>query len=1129
MKELIAEIKSKEIHIAVVDGELEVSFEGELDAELIQKIRLHKQDLINLLQKHNIEDVQNELKAVEMQESYPLSNAQKRLWTVCQIDDNSRAYNIPNTEFLQNVDIEIFNKSVASVIERHESLRTVFKEDESGEIRQWILPSTALNFKVLFVDCSTEETPRSVAEQHIAADKYNMFDLEHGPLVRAHLYRLSTENYMFYFNMHHIISDDISIKVLMSDTMVFYTAYLQHTTPELPPLQIQYKDYAVWQLNQQTSATYKAHQSYWLERFSGELPLLDLGSSNIRPKVLTNNGKHLHMYIDAKVMQKASNYVNQNGGTLFMFLLSVWNVLLARYSSQNEVVIGASVSGRNHADLESQIGFYIETLPLRTKIDWEANFDGLYQQVKEDTLSDFSHNSYPFDNLVNDLQLVRDLSRNPLFDVMFTLDDDSAKATTIDPEKINTVHEVTKGSSLSKFDLDIEMREVQGGFLSFNLIFNTDIYEENFIRQLITHYYMLLEALVSNPSLKLGEIAYLTEEENKQLADFNNEKTAFPEIELVSSLFEKQARKNVDAIALEVSGETLTYRELDEKSNQFANYLISQGVSKGDYVPLYVERSLEMIVGILGIFKSGGVYIPLDVNLPKERVQYIVDDAKAGYFVTKTSLINAVKLAEETQVLHIDFEQLSLESSGYPNKDISPNSEAYIIYTSGTTGKPKGVVLTHQSLGAFLMNVEGQFKNISSQPVLASNGFDIFLFELFNPLLSGGKVILLKDEEVRDLDYLLTTLENVAAFHAVPVLMAQIVKYIKEHEIQHKYTKVKELYIGGDEVPTHVLEDMYEVFPNATIHVFYGPTEGTVFVTTKNYERKETTFKGAVIGTPNISSQIYILDEYNKKVPFGVTGELCIGGAQVGKGYLHNEALTAEKFIQNPFKATEKIYKTGDLAQWLPNGNITFIGRKDNQVKIRGHRIELEEIVKRLQSKVGIEKAIVVVKGKQEQKELVAYVVSKETQNVTELRNYLGETLPNYMIPSFFVNLDEIPQTANGKLDKNALPDPADLGMESGIEYEAPSNEIETMLVALWEKILNLENIGVSDNFFHLGGDSIKGIRIISDIKKEYNVKVSLGLFFQQPTIKSLAEDIANSLWQNEEESKDEAVDILEI
>ncbi|PTX63147.1 amino acid adenylation domain-containing protein [Kordia periserrulae] len=1112
MKELIAEIKSRAIQIAVVDGELEVISEDELDTAFIQKIKQHKQDLIHLLKEYNVEGTQNELIPVEIQKNYPLTNAQKRLWTVCQIDDNSKAYTISSIEFLQHVDFEIFKKSVASVIERHESLRTVFKEDENGEIRQWILPFGSIHFTVSLIDCTTKDIAENVAKNHIETEKYKAFDLENGPLMRTSLYQLSSKNFLFHINMHHIISDAISMHILLNDVMVCYAAYQQNKTPQLAPLPIQYKDYAVWQLNHKESSTYTTHQSYWLKRFSGDLPVLDLGSKNIRPKILTNNGAILHTLIDTSVTQKATEFVAENGGTLFLFLLSAWNVLLTRYASQNEIIIGTTVSDRNHVDLKNQVGFYMEALPLRTKINWETNFKTLYKQITEHTLLDFLHDSYPFDDLVSDLKLERDVSRNPLFDVMFTLDEDVPASVAITPEKETSIHETTTQTSFSKYDLDIKIRKVEGERLRLGITYNKDIYKENFIEQLMTNYCQLLEVLLSQTTETLGKINFLIESETTTyIEEFNKQTNAFPEIEFVTTLFEKNARKHSNSIALAVGSETLTYRELDEKSNQFANYLLSKGVSKGDYVPLYIERSLEMVVSILGIFKSGAVYIPIDVHLPKERMQYILNDIQANYLVTKPALENNIVPSSEMQILHVDFEQLALISSGYPNKKISGDSEAYIIYTSGTTEKPKGVVLSHQNLGTFLMNVEEHFKNISSQPLLASSGFDIFLFELFNPFLSGGTAILLKDTQVRDLDYLLSVLENVAAFHAVPVLMTQIVQFIKRNKIKDKYANVKELYIGGDEVPTHVLEDMYEVFPNATIHVFYGPTEGTVFVTTKNYERKNTNFKGAVIGTPNICSKIFILDDYENAVPFGVTGELCIGGFQVGKGYLNNQKLTSEKFIQNPFQPTEKIYKTGDLAQWLPDGNITFVGRRDNQVKIRGHRIELEEIVKRLQSKSEIDKAIVLVKGIQEQKELVAYIVSSETIDVLELRSFLSNTLPNYMIPSYFIRLQEFPQTANGKLDKQALPNPADVDLNATAKYIAPTNDIEETLATLWQNILHHHGkVSINDNFFSLGGDSIKAIRIISDINKKYGVKINVGFFFHQPTITSLASAISN-------------------
>ncbi|WP_420574970.1 amino acid adenylation domain-containing protein [Kordia sp.] len=1119
MKELIAEIQSHDIQIAVVDGELELSFEGDtIDAELIEKIRHNKQNLINLLEKHNFDNSTNELVPVAIQKNYPLSNAQKRLWMVCQMSENSKAYNIPNFELLPAIDVTLFKKAIASVIERHEILRTVFKEDENGEIRQWILTPETLNFNVNFVDCTGEKSPKNYAESHIREDQYIIFDLEKGPLLRATLYKIDADACIVYFNMHHIISDAISMRVFINDAMKYYTAFIKQEIPQFAPLQIHYKDYAVWQQNQQKLPIYEKHKLYWLNRFEGEIPVLNLQNNKMRPKMLTNNGKHLHMYIDAAKMQNLYTYVDKNGGTPFIALLTIWNVLLAKYTSQTDIILGASVSGRDHADLEDQIGFYIESMPLRTKIDLDDSFDEFYEKVKENTLSDFVHNKYPFDVLVEDLELTKDLSRNALFDIMLTLDNEANVPVKIDQESVEIIHEIVQGSSLAKFDLDVELREVYGGYLSFNIVYNKDIYEEEFIRQLMKHFSQILDVLIHNSSAKLANITYLTDAEKAHIiSDFNNTVCETVSGKNITTLFAEQVENNPEAKALEFEDKQLDYKTLDDKSNQFAYYLKEQfEIDTNDKVAVSLPRNEYLLIASLAVLKLGATFIPIDANYPQGRKDYIIKDSEAKVNIDNDFLSNYLEKESTLSVSKI-------------SNNIKDTDVAYIIYTSGTTGQPKGVMISHKAFQNYIQFAGNEYMQGDRLRCLlfTSISFDLTITTLFTPICFGGsiKIIPSKEHVLEEIELIQN--DDFDLIKLTPSHIKVLLEVVPEVTLAND-SLAKRFIVGGEALSRETVKSLYKHYGDkVTIWNEYGPTEATVGCIVKKVE-KDNEDIAVGIGKPITNMKAYILDASLQIVPIGVEGELYISGTQLANGYLNQAELTSRVFMPNPFKENEIIYKTGDYAKWLSDGNITYLGRKDDQVKIRGNRIELGEIEKHLCSKEEIEEATIIVRNNHEQKELVAYIKVTETQDVTTLRDYLSSRLPQYMIPNYFVTLAQIPLTINGKIDVKALPIPTDLQMASGTEYVAPQNEIEEKLVALWEEALHKNKIGVNDNFFHLGGDSIRGIRIISKIKKRYDVKISLRSFFQNPTIKSLAEDIANNLWQKEDTSED-AVDSIMI
>ncbi|MEM7187156.1 MAG: amino acid adenylation domain-containing protein, partial [Bacteroidota bacterium] len=999
-----------------------------------------------------------------------------------------------------------------------------FSNDE-GEIRQRIQSPEDIDFQVPVFDYRKEAEPMKSAIAYVEEDKFQPFDFEKGPLLRAALLHVADDQFLFYYNMHHIVSDDRSMNVLMQDTTAIYQALVSGHEGQLPDLEVQYKDYSVWQTEQMQSGTYQDHRQYWLGKFKGELATIDLVSAGSRPKVKTNRGQSLQAYIHGKTAEALRSFVAVNGGSTFMVLLAAWNVLLHRYTSQKDIIVGVSLSGRDHADLENQIGFYINTVALRNEVDPEQTFAEFYARLTQDTLSDFENNKYQFDTLVEELDLSRDVSRSPVFDILLTLQNTHREQqVAVSAETLDHIEDM--GSSLSKFDLDIEWREFQDA-IAFVLKYNKDLFEEDFIKGLMTHFRSIVHAAVTQADTRIGWIDFLSSsEKNTLLKEFNDTDQPNEEQASVLDFFAAQVAEKSAEIAIECNGEQLSYGELDDRSNQIAHFLADEGIYPGDFVPVFLERSVDLVAAILGVWKCGGVYIPVDVTLPSERANYIIGDSGASLVLTARGLRQHDAIAGMKPLCIDGQDALSQATSDFP-VEITVSSDAFIIYTSGSTGQPKGVVLSHGNLGAFLFDIKHKFTIANSrQAILASNGFDISLFELLNPLISGGTAVLLTNAEIRDMDTLLERLSAVNEFHAVPTLMGPITKAIGERGLQAKFKGLKEVYIGGDKVPTAVLEQMRSVFPDAIIRVLYGPTETSIFMTTKVFMPHGDTLDGTNIGTPHLNTQVLLLDGNHQLVPMGVVGELCVAGDQVGQGYLNKEELSAKKFVPHPWETGQSIYKTGDLARWTEDGDLIFVGRNDNQVKIRGHRIELGEIEQRLLSHEDITGSVVLVNGDQtDQRELVAYVVSKRELYTEELVSFLSVHLPSYMIPSYFVPLEEIPLTVNRKLYRKALPDPVASSIDTGIEYVAPSTDIEKKIAAIWESLLDREQIGILDNFFLIGGDSIKGIRIVSELRKTFDVKIDLASLFFDPTIKALSEEVANAAWEETELPEEEIVD----
>ncbi|OXB23750.1 hypothetical protein B0A80_09825 [Flavobacterium tructae] len=1110
IKSIITGLSHKEVQIFLDDSEENLRVTGNtaaLTAEDKNDISTNKDRLIALLKssknsaKFNFESIS----AVSESESYEVSAGQRRLWTLSQFEGGSEVYNMPMRTILKgNYDIGYFQKAIIATIERHEILRTTFKMDENGDVRQYVQPTTDVNFGLSYVDFRNVADKDASVSGYIKEDSFVPFDLEKGPLFRLSLLQTEEDTYVFYYNMHHIIGDGWSMNVLSKDVFAFYESFVKGITPDLAPLAIQYKDYANWQAVQINSAVSTKDKAYWMESLSGELPILDLPSEKRRPSVKTHKGRSLRAYISKETTAMLQHFTKENNGSTFISLLTTINVLFHKYTSDTDIIIGSPVAGRDHADLANQIGFYVNTLALRNTVEAGENFTSIYKRIKEQTLEAFNHQMYPFDSLVENLNIKRDAGRSSVFDVLLVLQNTSANEVTIEIPTSKTDAILDLGETVSKFDVELNFREA-GEHLVLDVAYNTEVYEYQMIEGLIRHYKQILEEVLFQPETPIGKLTYISQEEEKELVqDFNATATNYPVDLTLIDLIEEQVANNPEGVALAFEGEEMTYAALNEKANQVAHYLRSINVTTESIVGLCMERSFEMVIGMLGIMKSGGAYAPIDPHYPVERIEYIIKDTKAEVVLVNNDSINKVNFLEGTTILNLDQQDSVLVNQSKTNLAVAipVTNAAYVIYTSGSTGNPKGVVNEQRGLVNRLLWAK-EYYNLTANDVLIQKTtfcFDVSVWEFFLPLLAGCKLVIPKPEGHKDSDYLreLIAAHGVTMIHFVPSMLSA---FLLDIDVS-KCSSLKNVVCSGEALKISQVEDFQKVLPNVVLSNLYGPTEASIDVTSWIVPFNAVDLKRVTIGVPVANTQIYILDSEMNILPKGVTGELYIGGVQVAREYINLPELNAYRFVQNPF-GEGKLYRTGDNAKWLQDGTIEYLGREDSQVKIRGYRIELGELDTVINSCPFVHQGVVIAKeDAYGVNELVAYVVFKENKTKEDLVAYLKEHIPGYMIPGIMVQLDEIPLTSNGKVNRKALPDPA---FSREYEYVAPGTKTEEELVAIWQNLLNVAQIGITDNFFELGGHSLLAVRLISAIKKVMNVGLTITNVFGNPTISELA------------------------
>ena len=1125
------------------DKEIKLRFnapEEVLTTELITQLKERKPEIVEFLEQANtVKSAKSKIEPISRSGTLPLSFAQQRLWFMEQLQPGSAAYNIPSGVKLSgDLDLDIFEKSLNEIVRRHEVLRTNFKT-ESGQPQQVIHTDVQLDLNVRDLQQLDPDAQQEQAAELFRQQTARAFDLERDLLLRVTVIRLAPQEHIVLLLMHHIISDGWSMDIFIKELVTLYKSYLDGQTSPLPELKIQYADFAQWQREWLQGEVLEQQLDYWKQQLSGTLPVLQLPTDFPRGRVQTFKGANQSFSLGEELTGKLKALARHSGVTMFMLLLAAYKVLLSRHSGQDDIIVGVPIANRNRTEIEDLIGFFTNTLVLRSDLSSCPTFRDLLAQIKELTYGAYDHQDLPFEKLVEELQPERDLSYNPLFQAKFRLEN-IAQAIEIPGLTISPLKQT---EFVAKLDISLDMYETTSGLVG-GFEYNTDLFKAETISRLIEHFRTLLQGIVSNPDCRVSELPILTAAETQQiLIDWNNTEVEFQHNLCFHQIFEAQAVKTPDNIALVFQDRELTYAELNQQSNELAQYLSSLGVKPEVRVGICCDRSLEMIIAFLAVLKAGGAYVPLDPAYPQERLDYIVEDSQIGILLTQTkheqnfsdrnvTIINLRKGVSRSRSVSEGNNAPTLPNA--PTTPAHPDNLAYIIYTSGSTGKPKGVLIPQFGLTNLTEHKIRACQVDSNSCVLQffSFSFDASIPEIIMSLGCGAKLCLADKDTLLPGSGLLNLMRSQKVTHITMTPSALATLPAAE------LPDLKMVLVGGEAPSEELINQWSEnrLFINA-----YGPTEVTVnasMVSCGNGNPVEPTI------SPSANKQLYICDRHLQLVPVGVVGELHIAGLGLARGYINRPDLTAEKFIPNPFSVNSKqltvnrssstsaspassapsassplrlcdsarLYKTGDLAYYLPDGRIKLLGRIDHQVKIRGFRIEPGEIEILINQHPDVKISVVTSQNSDRgDKYLAAYVVPKNTElQASSLRNFLKSRVPSYMIPQSLIILESLPLNPNGKVDLAALPNNNEVREDK--EIVSPRNANEAKLAEIFTQVLEVETIGIYDNFFDLGGHSLLATKLIAILLKEFQIDINVIDLFEAPTVEGLSKRIENKI-----------------
>lgn len=1018
-------------------------------------------DLSDILSSRN-QIEQPIIEPIPKSDFYAVSSSQKRMYFSSQMINNNILYNTPGGVILDGkIDANLLENCFNTLIERHESLRTYF-ELNNETVVQKVLDS--FNFKLKVVDNCHFENLNDLYKNFVKP-----FDLSQAPLLRAQLIQFTNGKSAIFVDMHHIISDGVSLSIFTDELCKLYDG------KTLPKLEITYKDYAKFE-NERISNG----EDYWLKQFEGEIPVLNMPTTHIRPAIQAFEGKKLYKSIDTYTIDKLANEL---GVTPYVVLLSCYYILLSKYTSQDDIIIGSPIVGRDLEQIQNVIGMFVNTLALRNTVNSNSSFKEFAKNIMNNVLKAYENQTYPFDELINKLNIKKDISRNPLFDTMFVYQNNGYKNIYFNGIKAEYY---IPDTNISKFDLSLEAIP-NGNNINLNFEYATSLFDDDFICNLANHYLNIINSVSENTDIKIADIYMISnEEKNRILYEFNNTFSEYPKDKTIVELFEEQVLRVPNNVAVVFENQKLTYKELNERANSLANYLKEQNITNNDVVSILLNRSLDLIIAIYGVIKSGASYVLIDTSFPKDRIDYIIKDCKSSICITENEL-NSTSI----NMKKFDF-------SKYNNKHLNTTSgnNLCIIYTSGSTGNPKGVLLHQQGFINLMYSFDKEMQISSFKNILGIStvSFDMFAVELFSSTLFGNTLVLANEEEQRSPISMSNLIKNnnIDFFVTTPSRVELLLSKECENPLKH----IKAFQLGGEKF-TGKLFDTIINYTNAKIFNGYGPTEITACCLNKFVSSNDIT-----IGKPISNVQAYICDTNMNLLPIGLVGEICISGVGVANGYLNNENETKKHFIKNPF-GNGYLYKTGDLGKFRKNGEIEIIGRMDNQVKIRGLRIELSEVENYILHYPGIKNSAVVKQNVFNHDTLCAYYISDLKINVADLRKYLSNILPIYMVPSYFIAIEHFPYTRSGKIDTKSLPLPN--GIMHNENYVPPQTSLEKDLVDIWKKVLRIKNIGINDNFFEIGGDSILAMNLNIELLKISN-KIKYSDIFNHPTIAQLEE-----------------------
>ena len=1028
----------------------------------------------------------------------PLSSSQREMWLIEQMQPGNYAYNLSIAFFLKGeLNFQLLENSFNKIIHRHEILRTSFGLINS-ELRQLIHNDLALKINKIYADGKTE--PNSYLRDLVAKP----FDLSKLPLIRVNLIEFSKTENMLLICIHHIISDGLSLTILLDELSRIYNSLLEESDYDLPELKYQYADYIKMQSEKEWSPSFREQQDYWQNQLKDELSNLDLPFDKKRNLVQSPAGSNEFFLLPKDLADMLQSIGGKRGCTFYMTFLAVFQIFLSKYSGNEDIIVGSPVSNRPEI-AENLIGNFLNVIVLRNNTSQFEDFLSYLKRTRQSVIEALKNLDLPFEKLVTLLKIKRDLSRNPLFQVMLQiLPKMPFHLTKLEVTQINF------DAGYSQLDLSLHLYQTDNGY-NCRLEYDTDLFEKDTIQRMINNFRYFLLELVKNPGQKLSEISVTSPEEKDIVSEWNKTQIDFPNELTLTRLIEQQVAMTPRKIAVIFGSSRITYDELNRKANQLAKYLQSLGAGPETIIGICMDRSIEMIIGMLGILKAGGAYLPIDPGQPSERIQYIAEDAGLRLILTLKKNTQVFNNTKYLVYLDSEWDKIKKYDSENPVGSITSQNAAYVIYTSGSTGNPKGVIIEHNSLVNFLLSMK-QKPGISAEDVLlavTTISFDIAGLEIFLPLISGARVILAGKTEAGDgklLNHLILK-NKVSILQATPSTWKLMI------DAGWNKTPRLKMLCGGEAFSKAFAESLLE--RGKELWNMYGPTETTIWSSVNKIEPHD---EDVYIGKPIANSEFYVVDKDLNPVPIGVAGELLIGGAGLARGYLNNEKLTSDKFIPDPFKGgSGKLYRTGDQVKCHISGRILFLGRLDYQVKIRGFRIELGEVENVINRNNGVRQSIVqAVKISSSDKRLSAYVIPESFDNfsIEDLKSRLKQFLPDYMIPSYFIKMKQFPLTQNGKIDRKKLPPPDKKDTVSACKYVSPRDDLDLQLIHIWEHAFGIKNIGINDDFFELGGHSLLAAHIFAEINKYLGKNLPLAALFHTATISGIADMIRGKLWK---------------